>query len=131
MRISIDTSAYSEFERSPEILRATIEVADEVWFCPVVIGELHAGFISGSRRLANLKRLDAFLSRPGIYVGFIDSLTAECYATIATHLRQRGTPLPTNDIWIAAHALQHDLQVITLDAHFLEIPQISTRLFER
>lgn len=128
----MDTSAYSTFERIPDHqIRFVFEQADEVWLSAIVLGELQAGFLSGTRRQFNQARLTAFLSRPGVRIGVIDHTTSQRFAEIATHLNSAGTPLPTNDIWIAAHAMQHGLQVVTLDRHFLEMPQVSTLLFEK
>jgi len=54
----------------------------------------------------------------------IDEETAERYAVVTDYLRRAGTPVPTNDLWIAASAMQHGLKVLTADAHYLKIPQV-------
>ena len=118
------------FEREHQGIRQFLERADEIWLSAIVLGELHSGFLGGSRRQFNRNRLAAFLSRPGVYVGVLDQTTSERYAEIVEHLRNAGSPLPTNDIWIAAHAMQHGLQIVTLDKHFSKMPQVSTLLFE-
>ncbi|MEQ1847489.1 MAG: PIN domain-containing protein [Nitrospira sp.] len=69
--------------------------------------------------------MDAFMARPGIRIGVIDAETAQRYAEIVNHLKSAGRPIPTNDIWIAAHAMQHGLQILTFDRHFDHIPQVS------
>ena len=131
MPITIDTSAYSAFEREHQDIRQLLERADEVWLSAIVLGELHSGFLGGSRLQFNRSRLAAFLSRPGVHVGVLDQTTSERYAEILQHLRSAGSPLPTNDIWIAAHAMQHGLQVVTLDKHFSQMPQVSLLMFEK
>ena len=71
-----------------------------------------------------------FLSTPRVNVYSLDGETSERYAAVWLHLRQQGTPVPTNDLWIAASAMQHGLAVLTADSHFLKIPQVLTRIIE-
>ena len=123
-RILVDTSAYSAFKRgSPEAL-AAIQEADEIDLNPVVIGELLAGFAGGSKTRKNERELQEFLTSPRVRVVGMDETTSRRYAVIRHTLRKGGTPIPTNDIWIAATAMQHGLDLVTLDAHYLKIPQI-------
>ena len=124
MRLSPDTSAYSHMIKGHlEVLRA-VEMADEVWISPVVLGELKSGFLRGTRQRENEAALQRFLESPHTKVLRVDRETADCYAEIQAALRKAGTPIPTNDIWIAASAMQHGLRVVTTDAHFRLIPQI-------
>jgi predicted nucleic acid-binding protein len=99
-------------------------MADEVYLTPIVIGELRSGFRGGSRGRQNEADLAGFLEKPHARVALIDVETAERYATIVASLRTAGFSLSTNDIWIAASAMQHGLTVVTTDADFLRIPQI-------
>jgi len=123
-RLLLDTSAYSAFKRGhPGIVERMAE-ADELVVCPVVMGELLSGFRRGSRLRANLEELEEFLSVDRVLVLPIDDDTAECYAVIHAGLARAGTPVPTNDLWIAASAMRLGLAVLTLDAHFERIPQI-------
>jgi len=130
MRISLDTSAYSALDRGHLQVQNVLEQADEVVISVVTIAELLAGFAGGSRADWNRSELQRFLGLEGVAIGSLDFATAERYAEIATHLRRQGTPPPTNDIWIAAHAMQHGFRVVTLDAHFTKMPQVSTPLFK-
>jgi tRNA(fMet)-specific endonuclease VapC len=130
MRLSLETSAYSHFERNRLDIRETLERADEIWVSAIVLGELRSGFLGGSRQALNEHRLALFLARPAVNIGAVDGQTAARYADILTFLNRAGTPLPTNDIWIAAHAMQHGLQVVTFDRHFQRMPQVSILLFE-
>jgi tRNA(fMet)-specific endonuclease VapC len=89
-----------------------------------VLGELRAGFLGGNRAAANEQILIAFLAQPGVRVLVPDELTTHHYATLFNQLRQQATPIPTNDLWIAALVVQHGLMLYTRDAHFDRLPQI-------
>ena|SRR2546428_9665065 len=123
-RILVDTSAYSAFMTGrPQAVNA-IQEADEIYLNPVVIGELLAGFARGSKTRKNERELLEFLQSPRARVADIDEGTSRRYAVILNSLWKAGTPIPTNDLWIAATAMQHGLQVLTLDAHYVKIVQI-------
>jgi tRNA(fMet)-specific endonuclease VapC len=124
MRILIDTNCYSAIDAGdPETIRR-IESAQEVWLPFIVLGELYAGFELGTRRDENEQQLQDFLARPSIGVLFADIQTTQKYGQIFHALRRRGTPIPTNDIWIAALALQHNLLLTTSDKHFLFVSDL-------
>jgi len=124
--IILDTSAYSLYLRGREEMRPVIQRADRILVNPIVLGELLAGFRLGKDSGRNRDLLDKFLASPRVGRLDIDAGTSERYAAIVAYLRTTGIPLPTNDIWIAASAMQHGLKVVTADAHFLKIPQILT-----
>ena len=129
-KVMMDTSAYTAFLRgSPEVKEA-VQQADAIVFNPVVLGELIAGFLKGRNERKNRAILKDFLSSPRVIVAEIDEETSERYAVIVQSLRMKGTPIPTNDLWIAASAMQHGLKVLTTDKHYLEVPQIITEYFE-
>jgi tRNA(fMet)-specific endonuclease VapC len=122
--ILLDTSGYSAFRRGHgEILRE-IQEADEIWVTPVVLGELLAGFLQGTRAAKNRSDLQTFLSSARVRIADLSSDTSERYAVILDRLRESGTPIPTNDIWIAATAMQLGLRVVTTDGHFRKVPQV-------
>lgn len=123
-RLLIDTSAYSAFLRGHAAVVDEISHADLLFANPVVLGELLAGFRQGTRRERNLELLRRFTASPRFSLLPIDEETAERYAVIYDGLRRAGTPAPTNDLWIAATAMQHGLRVITTDRHFTSMPQI-------
>lgn len=106
-----------------EVVRA-LQGADEITLTPVVLGELRAGFLMGKHRTRNESVLREFMASSRVNVRDIDEETAERYAAIFAYLREQGTPIPTNDIWIAASAMQHGLKLITTDKHYLKLPQI-------
>lgn len=128
-RILLDTSGYSAFKRDHSEVLRQIQEASEIYLNPVVLGELRAGFLKGSRLERNLAELDEFLAGPRVRVVVMDEDTASRYAAILRFLQDHGTPIPTNDIWIAASAMQHGLTVVTTDGHFRRIPQIVKEIF--
>jgi tRNA(fMet)-specific endonuclease VapC len=129
-RILVDTSAYSAYMGGHPDLRDPVQQASEVCLNAVVIGELLAAFKKGTRTKQNEKRLHAFLAAPRVRVLSVDGETAVRYATIQDFLRRQRTPIPANDVWIAATAAQHGLRLLTLDGHFLQIPQVIVDFFE-
>lgn len=129
-KVMMDTSAYAAFLRGSPGVKEAVQQADEIVFNPVVLGELVAGFLMGRNEKRNRAILKDFLSSPRVIIAEIDEETSERYAVIVQSLRMKGTPIPTNDLWIAASAMQHGLEVLTTDKHYLEVPQIITEYFE-
>ena len=129
MRLLLDTSAYSGFMRGHEEIRAVIRTNEEIFLNSVVIGELMAGFIKGGRRKKNEDELRRFLTSPRVSLLEVGEETAHRYAVILNSLWQAGTPIPTNDIWIAASAMEYGLCVVTTDEHYSKIPQILVDYF--
>ena len=125
MQICLDTSGYSAFKRGHDGALAVVQSAAEIVLPAVVLGELLAGFRIGSRERSNRRELDAFMESPRVRVAPLDFETAQRYAEILPYLRERGTPIPTNDIWIAATAMEWGLRVLTTDPHFGWLPQVS------
>jgi tRNA(fMet)-specific endonuclease VapC len=124
VRLMLDTTAISAFFREHEEISEYISSADELHINPIVIGELLAGFGLGKREQKNRRILDQFLSSPRVHVNEIDAGSSERYARIFGHLRRTSNPIPTNDLWIAASAMQYGLKLLTMDKHYLNIPQI-------
>ncbi|MBI4198929.1 MAG: type II toxin-antitoxin system VapC family toxin [Chloroflexi bacterium] len=123
-RILVDTSAYAAHLRDHPEIKAAIQQASEVCLSVVSIGELRAGFLKGARTRRNEELLRRFLASPRSRAMPVDEETAVRYAAIRDYLRKQGTPIPANDVWIAATAAQHGLRLLTLDAHFLRVPQV-------
>ena len=126
-RLLLDTSAYSAAFRGGEAAKAAIQSAEEVFLNPIVIGELLTGFAGGRHREKNERELAEFLAEPTVRTVEIDDETARRYALILDALRAAGSPIPTNDVWIAATAMQHGLELLTADAHFAKVAQIVVR----
>ena len=127
VRIALDTSRYTDLCRGEASVVETVELADEVWLPFIVLGELRAGFAVGTQGSHNEAVLRRFLLKPGVGVLYADEQTTHQYATVYRQLRKQGTPIPTNDMWIAALVLQHSLSLYDRDAHFDTLPQL-TRL---
>lgn len=128
LRICLDTSAYSAFKRGHAGVGEALGRAERIVLTPVVIGELLVGFKGGAREKENRDELRRFLSSPRVDIAPVVEETAERYAEILGHLRKAGTPIPTNDVWIAATAMQLGLAVLTTDAHYERVPQVIAEL---
>jgi tRNA(fMet)-specific endonuclease VapC len=124
MRILLDTSAYSSFMRGHQGVKEAIQSADSISVNPIVLGELQAGFQHGRHSDKNRKTLKQFLASPRVRVVAMDEETAERYAVILNALWTVGRPIPTNDLWIAATAMQYGLTILTTDAHFKHVVQV-------
>ena len=118
MRIMLDTNAYSAFKRGDAAIRERLAQADEILVSTIVLGELRSGFRAGMREADNLRELEEFLSRPRVHVHALGEETALFYAEIHGTLRIAGTPIPTNDLWIAAATLETGSLLLSRDAHF-------------
>jgi tRNA(fMet)-specific endonuclease VapC len=124
VRLALDTNRYTDLCRGVEAVVALVERADAVFLPFVVLAELRAGFALGARGADNERVLRHFLMKPKVSMLFADEQTIPHYAALFRQLRQQGTPIPTNDLWIAALVLQHDLALCARDSHFGHLPQI-------
>jgi tRNA(fMet)-specific endonuclease VapC len=124
MKLALDTNRYVDFARGEPDVIDVLETAEEILLPVIVLAELRAGFAVGSRGSVNEGSLRRFLQRPGVDVLAPDEQTTHHYAEVFRQLRQQGTPIPTNDMWIAALALQHGLVLYARDAHFDHLPQL-------
>ena len=127
-RILLDTSALSAFLRGHQGIAGTIRDARRIVVNPVVLGELDAGFRGGSRTDRNRELIRRFLDASRVRVVGIDRETASRYGLIYDALRRAGTPIPTNDLWIASSAMQFGLLLVTTDPHYERIAQIDHQL---
>jgi len=123
MRYCLDTSAYSHFKRGDPQVVDLIDRAEWIGVPVIVLGELAVGFRLGSRAAANEAELREFLSNASVDVLEVTADVAGIYADIVLALKKAGTPLPANDLWIAAVAVRHGAPVLTYDAHFQKIPR--------
>ncbi len=121
MKVALDTNAYSDFMRGVPSRVSVVQAAERVYLPLIVLGELRAGFAVGNQQLRNAATLDRFLQSSRVEVLTPDVETTVVYAQVFAELRQQGTPIPTNDLWIAALARQHGLPLCTSDAHFQHI----------
>lgn len=128
-RLLVDTSVYSAFLRGHEGVVHDVARADELALTPDVLGELLARFRKGTRFEKNLERLREFTESPRLRWLVLDDETADRYAIIHDELRRAGAPIPANDLWITASAMQHGLRLLTTDPHFRRVPQIAVSLY--
>ena len=117
-KILIDTNIYSEFKRNNIEILEILQSVEYIGISTTVLGEIYSGFKLGSKAKQNCHELELFLDSPRVYFLSLDETTAEIYATVFKQLKLKGKPIPTNDIWIAAIAMQHGLSLLTLDKHF-------------
>jgi tRNA(fMet)-specific endonuclease VapC len=122
--VALDTNGYVGFCQGEEETVDLLEKADSIYLPFVVLAELRAGFAVGKRGTENERVLGLFLSKPEVHLLFADDQTTQQYASLYRQLRQQGTPIPTNDIWIAALVLQHGLTLHARDRHFDHLPQL-------
>jgi tRNA(fMet)-specific endonuclease VapC len=120
-KILIDTSAYSHLLRGSREVLDALGRADIVHMSVFVLAELYTGFKGGSKEGQNKDLLERFLHRPTVRVLPATRETAEVFAEIKHALRKAGTPLPINDVWVAAHAMETGSVLATFDAHFQQI----------
>jgi predicted nucleic acid-binding protein len=125
MNFILDTNAYSDFVRGDASVAKFLNEADVVYLPVIVIGELKRGFYYGTKVKENIDSLEKFLAKPRTNVLDITDETAEHYGMLAAYLKTQGTPIPINDIWIAALCLQYDLPLLTSDGDFQNLPQIT------
>lgn len=118
MRIMLDTNAYSAFKKGDVETIEALASSDEILIPTPVLGELRSGFRAGTREAAKLKELEAFLTAPRVRIHPLGEETAIFYTEIYHSLKTAGTPIPTNDLWIAAAALETGSILLTGDAHF-------------
>lgn len=123
-RLVLDTSAYGHFKRGEADAVDALAHATWVGVPVIVLGELRAGFAQGKRAAANERELRAFLEHPAVEVVSVDDEAAQVWSEIVVALRRAGTPLPSNDIWIAAVAACVGAPVLTYDAHFEKIQRV-------
>lgn len=123
-KILLDTNAYTRFLAGEDMVIDEIATADVILFSVIVFGELSAGFKHGSKEKENRKNLEIFLAKPAVEVVNVSQETAEIYGQIYAALKIAGTPVPANDIWIAAQAIETGAKLISFDTHFLMIPGI-------
>ena len=124
MRIALDTNRYRDFCDNDSHAVDVLQRPETVFLPFVTVGELRAGFQVGTRSLENDATLTRFLHSPRVQVLYAGDATTRQYAHLFRQLRTQGTPIPTNDIWIAALTLEHDLLLFSRDQHFDHLPQL-------
>jgi tRNA(fMet)-specific endonuclease VapC len=114
----LDTNAYSALRLGHELVAEQVRSSEEVLLSIVFVGELLFGFRNGSRYEENALALRSFLEDPNVRLLPVTWDTADLFGRISAALRKKGRPIPTNDIWIAAHAMEASADLISSDPHF-------------
>jgi tRNA(fMet)-specific endonuclease VapC len=124
MRIALDTNAYVAFCRGEKRVVELMRRAELIALPFIVLAELRAGFARGTQSKKNERQLQIFLNSKRVEVLFADEETTHHYARLFAQLWQAGTPIPTNDLWIASVVLQQEFALLSFDQHFDHIPQL-------
>ena len=123
-RVLLDTNAYTSLLAGDESVLEVLAAAEQCMMSVVVLGELHAGFKGGTRERENRALLEDFLRRPSVRTVDVTAATAEVFGVVKNQLKQAGSPLPINDVWIAAHALETGSWLVSYDRHFTAVPGV-------
>jgi len=129
-RVVLDTNAYAALSCGDERVLDALAAADRVYVPVFVFGELLYGFKLGSKELANRRLLEAFVRKPSVRALDTSSETAEAFAALKSGLRKKGTPIPDNDLWIAAQCLETGSTLISFDRHFESVAGLRLWLYE-
>lgn len=121
-RVLLDTNAYAAFCSGDRRMLDVLAGADAAYLSVIVLGELHAGFRGGGRREENERILKEFMAKPSVSTLFPSIETAEIFGEIKDRLKRAGTPIPVNDIWLAAQAVETGSVLVSYDAHFRRVP---------
>jgi tRNA(fMet)-specific endonuclease VapC len=124
MRIALDTNRYADLCRGVTAVVDCVAQAERIFMPFVVLAELRAGFQPGTRATRNERVLTRFLGSPRVRLLLPDEQTTHHYASLFAQLCKQATPIPTNDIWIAALVVQYDLALLARDKHFDCLPQL-------
>jgi len=129
-RYCLDTSAYSHFQRGDARIATILDRAEWIGVPTMTLGELRTGFLLGNRPDENEAELREFLSNPVVEEISADGEVSRHYAEIVVDLRRAGSPVPTNDIWIAATAARAGAVVVTYDEHFGKIRRVGSLILD-
>jgi tRNA(fMet)-specific endonuclease VapC len=114
--VLLDTSVVVRHFRDGNALASNLAAFEELYLPQPALAELYAGAFRSARPEKNLQQIERFLEAVDVLLP--DQSTPELYGRISAQLAQAGTPIPQNDIWIAAIARQSDLPLATRDRHF-------------
>jgi len=129
VKLLLDTSAYSGFHRGVPSVVEKISGSDSVLISPVMLGELMYGFRKGAKFDQNMRMLRRFLEHEAVEVAPLGEVTADRYSRIVLQLKKDGSPIPVNDAWIAAQAMEHGAELLTSDRHFEKISGLAFTIF--
>jgi tRNA(fMet)-specific endonuclease VapC len=124
VRVALDTNRLTDLFNGDIELAERLGICEEVWIPLIVLAEIKAGFYGGTQRQRNEAMMQRLLTKATVRILLPSRETAEHYARLFVQLKRAGTPVPDNDLWIAALVLEHDLTLITRDQHFDRMPQL-------
>ena len=125
MRLVLDTNTYCDYaEGLPDVVDIMATHSQYLFIPSIVLGELHFGFMKGSRQQFNEKKLRQMISHLKIEIIDVNADVARKYADIYRSLERKGTPIPINDVWIAACCMEVGGTLLTRDQHFEAVDQI-------
>ena len=125
MRVLLDSGAYWQLMRGREQVSRIVRGAEEILISAVVLGELLYGFRHGSGYERNVRSMRSFLDNPYVSLVPVGEITADRYSRIVASLRAKGRPLPTNVVWVAAHARETGAAVVSADDHYEHVDGIA------
>ena len=125
MKLLLDTNRYTDFVQGEPSVVQSMRAAATIYIPFIVLAELRSGFACGTRPRENEATMTRILQEPRVIALYADAGTTHHYAAIFRQLRRQGTPIPTNDLWIAALAVQHELVLYSRDLHFQHVPQLA------
>jgi predicted nucleic acid-binding protein len=129
-RLMLDTSAYSRLRAGDTRVHNLVSAAEIVLVPVIVLGELHGAFEFGARTRENRVTLQEFLSEPFVRVVPVSPDVARQYGRVYSALRRAGTPIPVNDIWIAATAIDQGACLLTFDGDFERVVTLDRIVLE-
>ncbi|MBS2025080.1 MAG: type II toxin-antitoxin system VapC family toxin [Deltaproteobacteria bacterium] len=124
MKLALDTNAYRRFADGDHDVIDKVQLAERIAMPVPVVAELRAGFALGTKGAKNESVLTRFLDSERVELLVCDEETTRVYAQLFAQLRRQGTPIPINDVWIAALVLQHRCALLTFDTDFERVPQL-------
>jgi tRNA(fMet)-specific endonuclease VapC len=129
VKLLLDTSAYSGFRTGVPSVVEKISGSDSVLISPVMLGELMYGFRKGAKFEQNMRMLRRFLDHEAVEVAPLGEVTADRYSRIVMQLKKDGSPIPINDVWIAAQAMENGAELLTSDRHFDRVAGLAYTTF--
>ena len=118
----LDTNAYVSYLSGDERILNELAAAEIVYMSVFLLGELFAGFRGGNKYRQNINILEKFMKKPTVEILNATETTSDIFGQLKNNLKNAGTPLPINDVWIASHALETGSVLISYDRHFSNCP---------
>lgn len=127
MKLVLDTNIYCDYaEGLPHAVDFLATRSEDIFLSSIVLGELTYGFMKGSRRQFNERKLQEIIDKLKIEIIDVNQNVSRKYAIIYLSLAKKGTKIPINDVWIAACCMEVGGTLLTRDQHFQYVEQIET-----